>query len=198
MKETAQENRPTGAPADATPQDIDNYREDMEGSRQGYRERQTTTEADADAAKGAAILQAAFHTAPSSQKNAAITCVMSSYNPNTPEGKIGIFRCKQYAEYRAQDIKQDGFLVEHVVMYPITLADKKTGELIDCVRTVMVNPQGRRLSFVSAGIARGIQDLAETFGPMPFKPAIRVGVIEERNDAGNVFYCLDILTDKPG
>ena len=117
--------------------------------------------------------------------------VLTSYDLSTREGKLGAFRCKQQGDFKASDVVNQIYEVEHIMLHRVEL--EKDGELVQSTRCVLVSPDGLRLTFVSDIVARQVVDMVTAFGPVPFKPALKVMV--KQIDLGNAkrTYELDVV-----
>ena len=82
------------------------------------------------------------------------------------------------------DVKDGKFSVRHFIAQSIRIAGNDPGEVIDGLRCVLIPPDGKAVAFVSAGIARDLAGLIQTFGMGPYEPAIEVQVIEVRTRKG--------------
>lgn len=103
--------------------------------------------------------------------------VLTSYDMSTREGKLGVFRCKQQGDLRAADVLNRPIQVEHVLLHRVEMA-RDDGELVAVSRVVLVQPDGKRLTFVSDIIARQVADMVAAFGPVPFTPPLSITVRE--------------------
>lgn len=63
----------------------------------------------------------------------------------------------------------------HYVIHPVDLTDNNTGEIVHCARTILPQPEGPPVAFVSTGVLESISRIAwkEKRNP-PFEPPLRV------------------------
>lgn len=73
--------------------------------------------------------------------------------------------------------------VKYFYMHKVDIADKKTGEVNSCVRTVLIDPDRTCYSFVSSGVAMSVYRMCKQFGKQPFNPPLTVRV-ESRKVGG--------------
>lgn len=66
--------------------------------------------------------------------------------------------------------------VKYFYLHKVEIVDEKTGEVNQCTRTVLIDPDGVAYSFVSGGIAMCVIRMAKRFGRKPFDPARRMMV----------------------
>jgi hypothetical protein len=121
--------------------------------------------------------------------------ILTSYDMDTREGKMSVYRAKQKADLNAQQAMVEPFAAVHVVLHPVMITSRDDGELFDAVRTVLIDPDGRRLSFVSDGACRAIMDLAEAIGPAPWNPPVLIRVRQVPTKRGHT-YELDVVPPK--
>lgn len=117
--------------------------------------------------------------------------------PDTEEGKRLTVRCMQQADYSGEEVMGQELSVVHVLCHEVELIDAETSEVVNAVRTVLVQPDGSTVAFVSIGIFKALGLLAKTYGPPPWKPALRVKVTQKRTRAKRLLYQLDPLGFAP-
>lgn len=120
------------------------------------------------------------------------TCIRSSINPNTPEGRLALYRATLPGVKAANWPDGKVWLTEHIVMTPADKQNDETGEIESWTRTVLISPDQSRLVFGSGGVAQSIMDLARIFGPPPWKPALPLLVLKLELDGGKRMYKLDV------
>lgn len=119
--------------------------------------------------------------------------VFTSYDATTAEGKKMIYRALQSAELTSADGKRAPFPVQDVLMHPVMMTDEKTGEIIEATRVVLIQPDGKRMQFVSSGIAKSVGQIAALIRRPPWNPAINVQVNEIDMGNGKRFFELNYI-----
>jgi hypothetical protein len=77
------------------------------------------------------------------------------------------------------------------IMHPVKILNKETGEINEAIRTLLVQPDGPPVSFVSAGILKSIGRIAWRVGHMPpYRPPIPVKLKQRSLGGGRVTYSL--------
>lgn len=85
---------------------------------------------------------------------------------------------------RKEEVMSTPFDVKYAYLHTITIAGNQPGELIDAVRTVLIDPDYNAVGFVSAGVAMGIYRAFVQYGRVPFDPPLRVRVANKRTRKG--------------
>lgn len=81
--------------------------------------------------------------------------------------------------------------IRYYYLHYIEMADRATGEVINQVRTALIDDSGTVVGFVSSGVAQGVLQLVDSLGPGPYTPPIEVTVAETRTRSG--FRMLSII-----
>lgn len=72
-----------------------------------------------------------------------------------------------------------------VAAHPVQLADEETGEIIETLRTVLIDKHGNAYSAVSAGITNSLQKLFMIFGSPHWDNPVKVEVRQIQTRNGN-------------
>jgi len=115
-----------------------------------------------------------------------------------PANKRTILRAMQDCEFNAESLLKacDGiFSVEHILSHPVEVTDKQTGEKIPTTRVVLIDPEGATCSFVSGGVMKSLQILADLYGVPPWKGGIKCRLVQFRTGIKNLMYRLDPIDE---
>ena len=79
----------------------------------------------------------------------------------------------------------------HYVLHPVTLVDQITGEEVTAVRTILPQPDGGAVAFVSLGIIKSLGRIAWAVGKSPpYDPPLRVKLVSRGTGNGRRTYKL--------
>jgi len=70
----------------------------------------------------------------------------------------------------------------------VEMEAKQGGELIDRVRVVWMDGDGKAMGFVSDFMARETDTILSIFGDGPFRPPLRMEVLKAKSNRGMTFY----------
>ena len=75
--------------------------------------------------------------------------------------------------------------IVHVAAHPVSLVDEKTGEVVDTLRTVLVDKKGKNYDAVSEGIASSLQKIFAIVGMPPWiDEPLKIKVVQQKTRAG--------------
>ncbi len=86
-------------------------------------------------------------------------------------------------------------LIKDIIMHDATVIDQETGEKRQCVRSVMITPDGVAFAATSDGVVQSLQELAQIYGPPPWEPAINLELVTTATKRGYVVYSLLPVTE---
>ena len=81
-------------------------------------------------------------------------------------------------------------LIRDVIMHDTTVIDQETGEKRQCVRSIMITPDGVAFAATSDGVVQNLQELSQIYGPPPWEPAINLELIMTPTKQGYEVYSL--------
>lgn len=84
----------------------------------------------------------------------------------------------------ADDILGQSFNLSQFYIHPVRIAGNTPGEIIDTVRIVLFDDNGRGVAVTSEGIARSMATLLSMVGPGPWPEPIAIKVIEVKTRKG--------------
>jgi len=80
--------------------------------------------------------------------------------------------------------------IKYWMIHEVQIVNKDTGEIHDCLRTVLVEPDGSCYAFVSEVIARAVRDIFQEFGTQTIDPPLDVQVKQKSIANGKRCYVL--------
>lgn len=105
------------------------------------------------------------------------------------KSKIAIYNAINSAEKSIADMIGKTIEIADVVAHPITITDEQTGEIVETLRTVIIDKNGVAYQAVSGGINNSLQKLFSIFGmPSWKKDPVKVEVkqVATRNGVNKV------------
>lgn len=107
-----------------------------------------------------------------------------------------IQRAAVLAVVEGQDVKGESLIgaklfIGHYVIHPIELVNEETGESVQAARTLLLQPEGPPVSFVSTGVLKSIARISWATGRMPpFDPPVPVKLVQQSTGRGRRTYKL--------
>ena len=98
--------------------------------------------------------------------------------------KVKIFNAINQKGESLDDHKGEVLKIVNIAAHPVTLTDENTGELVDALRIIMIDEQGKNYDAVSQGIASSLQKIIAIVGPAPWKPALSLKIVEQKTRKG--------------
>jgi len=80
--------------------------------------------------------------------------------------------------------------IKDIIMHDATVIDQETGEKRQCVRSVMITPDGVAFAATSDGVVQSLQELSQIYGPPPWDPAISLELVTTTTKRGYTVYSL--------
>ena len=78
--------------------------------------------------------------------------------------KVAIFNAINGADEQVADHIGETLAIVNVVAHPISLVDENTGEIVECLRTVLIDDKGKSYVAVSQGIASALSRIFSIVG----------------------------------
>ena len=94
--------------------------------------------------------------------NGAFYCSIT--NDGTRKSAIAIYNAINGADESIADHIGETLEIVNVVAHPITLPDEETGEIINCLRTVLLDKNGKSYTAVSQGITSALSRIFSLVG----------------------------------
>lgn len=80
--------------------------------------------------------------------------------------------------------------IRYWFIHEVDFVDAETKESVRTFRTVLIDADGKMLSVVSQGVAKGVQMLHSQFGTKPIDPPFRAKITRSKTGNGRQFYQL--------
>ena len=80
--------------------------------------------------------------------------------------------------------------IQDVILHDVRIEDYESGEVRQCVRSILVTPDGVAFAATSDGVLQSLQQLGEIYGPPPWKPAIMLELVTQETKRGFTVYNL--------
>ena len=101
--------------------------------------------------------------------NAPENALFSSIvDDGTMETKVKIFNAINAPTYHLSDYIGQIIEVVDVIAHPVELADETTGELVQTVRTILIDKDGNSYDAVSQGVASALSKIFQLLGKPPW------------------------------
>ena len=97
-------------------------------------------------------------------KNPAGKFYCSIVNDGSRKTAVAIFNAVNNANESLSDHIGEVLEVVNVVAHPVTLADEETGEIVEALRTVLIDKNGKTYDAVSQGIASALSKIFSIVG----------------------------------
>ena len=85
-------------------------------------------------------------------------------NDGTRKSQVAIYNAINGADESLADHINEVLEVVNVVAHPVTLTDEETGEIVECLRTVLITKDGKGYVAVSGGIANALSRIMSIVG----------------------------------
>ena len=82
------------------------------------------------------------------------------------------------------DHKGEVLEIVDVAAHPVTLVDENTGEVVEALRVILVDKNGKNYDAVSQGIASSLQKIFAVVGMPTFNPPLKMKVVEQKTRKG--------------
>ena len=97
-------------------------------------------------------------------KNPTSGFYCSIKDDGTRKNKVAIFNAINGADESVADHIGEVLEIVNVVAHPVELPDEETGEILECLRTVLVDKNGKTYTAVSQGIASALSRIFSIVG----------------------------------
>lgn len=116
--------------------------------------------------------------------NATSTFYCSIQNDGTRASQVKIYNAVNSKGEPLDDHKNEVLEIVDIAAHPVTLTDENTGEVVDALRVVMIDKNGKIFDAVSQGIASSLQKIFGIVGQPTYNPPLRMKVVEQKTRKG--------------
>lgn len=109
------------------------------------------------------------------------------------EAKIKIYNMINAPDDKLGQHVDEVLEITDLVAHPIQVVDEQTGEILDTLRVIMISSDGTAYASSSLGIVSSLQKIMPIVGRAPWKPAIKVKVVETQTRKGRSALTLTLL-----
>lgn len=85
-------------------------------------------------------------------------------NDGTRKSQVAIYNAINGADESVSDHINEILEIVNVVAHPVTLTDEETGEIVEALRTVLIDKNGKAYVAVSGGIANALSRIMSIIG----------------------------------
>ena len=117
----------------------------------------------------------------------------TSLKGDTTEDKMKLLAAMGQADVKGEELEKEPLSVADVMLHPVTITDEKTGASVDCVRTVLISPDGRTAAFVSDGIVSSLGNVIQVFGEPTWTKPLLMQVVQVNTRKGRRTYNLRVV-----
>lgn len=121
-----------------------------------------------------------------SLKNPTTNFLCTIEDDGTRKSKVAIYNAINSSDTALNDMVGKPLEIVDVVAHPITITDEETGEIIETVRTVLIDKNGKCYHAVSAGILNSLQKIFSIIGMPSWKDEpVKMEVKQVKTRNGN-------------
>ena len=114
--------------------------------------------------------------------NANFFC--SIQNDGTRASQVKVYNAINSKGDALDDHKGEVLEIVDIAAHPVTLVDENTGEIVEALRVVMIDKNGKNYDAVSQGIASSLQKIFGIVGMPTFNPPLKMKVVEQKTRKG--------------
>lgn len=97
-------------------------------------------------------------------------------------------KCMSDAEKGADHLNTT-IVIRYWMVHEIQIV-KDDGEVVDCLRVVLVTPEGQAIAFVSGVLAKSVRSICHHYGRSPLNPGLPVVIKQKNIDGGKRCYVM--------
>lgn len=106
-------------------------------------------------------------------------------NDGTRKSAVAIYNAINNKGESLDDHKGEVLEIVNVAAHPVSLVDENTGEVVDALRTVLIDKNGINYDAVSQGIASSLQKIFGIVGMPPWNnEPLKIKVVEQKTRKG--------------
>lgn len=105
-------------------------------------------------------------------------------NDGTRESAARIYNAVNRKGEPLDDHKNETLEIVDIAAHPVSLVDENTGEVVQALRVVMIDKDGKNYDAVSQGIASSLQKIFGIVGMPTYNPPLALRVVEQKTRKG--------------
>lgn len=111
----------------------------------------------------------------------------------TRKSKITIYNAINKADEKLDNHKGEVLKIRDVVAHTVSLVDENTGEILDCLRIVLVDEKGVGYESISQGIYSSLQKIFAVVGLPTWDEPLQIKCVEQRTRKGFKTLTLELV-----
>ena len=121
--------------------------------------------------------------------------VCSIPDDGSRSAKVAIYNAVQNADEQLSEHVNEVLEIVDIVAHQIQLPDEKTGEVVNAIRTVLIDKKGKGYQAVSNGICQALSKVIAIIGqphwdePVKMKPVLR----KSKNSSMNQYLTIELI-----
>lgn len=100
------------------------------------------------------------------------------------EAKIKVYNAINSKGISLDDTKGTVLEIVDVACHPVTLVDENTGEVVQTLRTILIDKDGNNFDAVSQGVVSSLQKIFAIVGHPTYNPPLKLKVVEQKTRKG--------------
>lgn len=121
--------------------------------------------------------------------------VMATFDTTSEEGSDKAFNMMNDCDHGVADKLGETINLKDVLMHPVKFMDENTGEMIDGVRTVLIDADGTTYGATSSGLFNALKQFFGIKGhPITWSEPKPIKIVEKRSRKGFRFYTIQIVS----
>lgn len=120
--------------------------------------------------------------------------IFSTLKAETREEKIKLYNAVNNSDASLDDNKGKTLSITDMVAHPVELLDEVTGELVQGMRVVLIDEEGKGYHAISQGVVSSMTKIISIVGQGPWKPALHVIPTEQKTRKGFKTLTLQLAT----
>lgn len=98
----------------------------------------------------------------------------SSFNAESINDKKKLYNALNSPDFKISDCINREIVIKDAVLTPVTIADEKTGEIREAVRSILIDKDGKTYNATSSGIHASLKNIMNIFGGLHFDEGLTV------------------------
>lgn len=105
-------------------------------------------------------------------------------NDGTRASQVKVYNAINNKGDSLDDHKGETLEIVDVACHPVTLLDENTGEVVNALRVILVDKNGKNYDAVSQGIVSSLQKVFAIVGQPSYDPPLKLKVVEQKTRKG--------------